>query len=167
MTTTFLPSIHNAPVVAPQAEPDKARQVFDLMRQHELQGRNGMVWNDMLAAAARLKVERQAVEGWTGHVDPNGFGPNHLVRSLGYRLPDFYSTDDAANNCESLLHNGNGEVDRAWNSWMNSEFHRVHILGLDAFFAGQVHCGIAYTFLADSPKRHYWAVLTCHQEAAK
>lgn len=145
--TTYLPFATKANPVSSQSNSDKARAIFD-----------------RLAYAAQDKCETQAHEGWTGHTDPSGAGPNKMVRAWGYHLPAWYSQEDDANNIESLLHNGNGSVEGAWNSWMDSEGHRVHLLGLDPFYAAQVNVGIGYYYLATSPKRHYWCVLTCPRE---
>lgn len=163
---TRLPSIHNGPTIAPQAEPDKAREVYLRMNSHPEQRRKLLVWHDLLAKIAESRCIDQARNGWTGHVDPDGHGPNFTVRAWGYRLPSSYPGDDAANNIESTLHGGNGDVERAWNSWMGSEHHRVHILALDDFFKGQINVGIGYYFLDLSAYNHYFCILTCHPEEA-
>lgn len=164
---TFLPSIHNGPTVPVQGEADdRARAIFELMSHHQDQGREfkAMVWDEKLAYIARIRCFTQAKFGWDGHVDPKGKGPNWWVRNAGYPLPDDYDQADDANNIESLAHNGNGTPEQVWKSWMQSNGHRVHILGANDFYSGQTQVGVGYYFLESSTKKHYWCVLTCHPE---
>lgn len=102
----YLPFIGSKPAFAPQGEPDKARQVYERMKAHEQQGRKGMAWNQLLANVASAKCMDMATRGYTGHVNPDGMGPNKMVRAWGYGLPSWYSQADDANNIESLAHGG-------------------------------------------------------------
>lgn len=143
---------------------DKGRAVFEAMRTHPRQERKRMVWDDTLARVAAEKVRRQAHEGWAWHVDPQGYGPNYYVRKAGYRLPDYYSKADDANNIESIAHWGDGTVPNVWAAWMASAGHKQHVLGLLSFYAAQTHVGCAYYYLATSDKKHYWAIISCPPE---
>ena len=125
-----------------------------------------MAWDDKLAKAAADKCLRQAHEGWSGHVDPQGRGPNDMVRAYDYLLPDWYG-DGASNNIESLSHNGDGRPDAMWQGLLDSPGHRIHVLGLDEFYAAQTHVGVGYCHLAASPKRHYWCILSAPPEGTQ
>ena len=158
---TRLPTVYGN-ALAGQAD-DRARMVFDLMQAHTQQGRKVMVWDDALAAIAQTKNMRQAHEGWTGHVDPQGHGPNAMLRAAGYPLPDWYSHDARANNVESLGRGGNGgDVMQMWHTFMSSSAHAAHLLATYSFYAAQTQVGVAYYHLEDSESVHWWCVLSSH-----
>lgn len=166
---TYMPSISSGPTPIEQpggqSGEGNARAIFELIRQHPDQGRDRdkMVWHDTLAWVAEQRCKRQAEQGWTGHIDPWGYGPNWYVRDAGIKLPDGYGTDDDANNIESVSHNGDGSVQGqggTWDAWMRSPGHRIHLLGEEPTFAAQVLVGVGYYYLKTSAKRHYWCVLT-------
>ena len=159
-STLYLPSVHGGPNVAGTGEKDKARAIFARMQTHPEQGRKGMVWDDQLATIAQGKCKTMAHEGWVGHTDPQGHGPNWLVRACGYVLPDGYDKEADANNIESLGYGGTGTVIQMWDTFMRSSAHRTHILGLLAYFAQQTHVGIGYCGLESSEQKHYWCVLS-------
>jgi uncharacterized protein YkwD len=152
---TYAPVIKGNAAVHPV---DKAQRIFELMRAHPEQGRVGMVWDATLALCAQAKCQIQAQGGWTGHVDPDGHGPNWFVRRMAYPLPDWYSDTDAANNIESLSHGGDGTPEQTFEGLLNSPLHRIHLLGLDAFYAAQTQVGVGY--FAGGEKRFYWCVLS-------
>jgi uncharacterized protein YkwD len=165
--STFLVSIHNGPTVPEPVTPatppiDKARAIFELMRNHREQGRNkrDMVWQRNLVGCAQNKCERQAIGGWDGHIDPQGYGMNWQVTKWGLKLPGGYSRADDANNIESLAHYGDGSVEGVWEGWMASPGHRAHILGENSFYASQIYVGVGYYYLESSEKKHYWCVLS-------
>lgn len=163
MPVTFLPTIANESPPAPQAEPDKARQVYELMKAHPEQRRTALLWNDKLAFIALDKCRAQAHGNWTGHVDPDGHGPNWWTRQLGYSLPDSYGKGDADNWIESLLHGGQGNVESVWQTWMDSPGHRDHILGTGKYgdiYSAQICVGIAHYYLDSSRFNHYFAIIS-------
>jgi uncharacterized protein YkwD len=155
----YMPAVYAATPVVGQGE-GVAWQVFEMMRDHPEQGRNPMVWDELLARAANDRVYLQAVEGWTGHLSPDGIGPNFWVETYGYELPEWYSGYADANNIESLAHNGDGTAEGIFNAWLDSFEHRGHILGLDPFYAAQTHVGVGYYGDPNSEKKHYWCVLS-------
>lgn len=163
MIKTFLPSIHTATVIEAQGEPDKAFAIYECMVNHPEQRRDELIWNQQLADIAHLRVMSQALQGWDGHVDPNGNGPNNYCRRLGYRLPGWYPDGDA-NNIESLCHGGMGKVEGAWAAWMGSPHHKTHILALDNFYAAQTQIGVGFYALPTSVKKFYWAIISCPPE---
>lgn len=165
--TVHLPSIANESPPAPQAAPDKARAVFEKMMAHPEQRRKVLLWDELLAHVAMERCESQAHRGYTGHVDPDGYGPNWWVRAWGYRLPDNYGKGDADNWVESLLHGGQGNVESVWATWMGSPGHRDHILGIGEYsgiYSAQVCVGIAHYFLDSSEYNHYFAIISAPPE---
>lgn len=164
----YLPSVmaHSLPV-APVGEPlSVEKQIYLMMALHPYQGRKGMQWHDKLALIAYWHCYAQAHRGFSGHVDPDGIGPNYRVRFAGYKLPEWYNQDKSANNIESLSHNGSGRPDEMWNGLLNSEAHRIHVLGLNNFYAQQVCVGVGYYHLEGSAKTHYWCVLSAPVEGS-
>lgn len=164
----YLPQVYVEMTVALQGEQfmTKAEQIFHMMILHPEQGRKELEWHPLLAEVARDKCYYQAHQGWSGHVDPEGYGPNYWVREYGYRLPDWWleREEPDSNYIESLQHNGDGDVSDAWAGWMHSDGHRIHILGLNSFYAEQTQVGVGYYYLESSEKRHYWAVITAPKE---
>ena len=147
---TFLPSIN--------AEIDRARAIFALIKNDPAQGRAQCIWNEVLADVAEARILSMAKDGWHGHTDPQGRGANWWARSFGYVLPDWYG--DESNNIESLNRGGWGNVDNAMKSWLGSPAHARHILGQGDFFAAQIHIGVAYLHDEASESKHYWCVLS-------
>jgi uncharacterized protein YkwD len=123
------------------------------------QGRPSLTCQPILAGVARARAEDLARRGYFSHTNPEGLGPNYLVRQAGYILPAFYPTAPDANSIESLGA-GAATPEAAWRNWMNSPPHRAHILGLQPFYAEQVELGIGHAFEPNSQYRHYWAVIT-------
>lgn len=155
--TTFLPSIHNESPPAPQAAPDKARELFDIAATDPEQGRTVMAWNELLAAVARAYAERLAREDFFSHVDPSGFGPDWRVRQAGYALP--YPVRPADINHVESITAWYDTAQGAFNRWMETG-HRVHILALNDFFRVQSEVGIGHFFLEASEWGHYWVFLS-------
>ena len=93
------------------------------------------------------------------HVNPDGQGPNYLVRSAGYQLPSEYSTEVNGNNIESIGA-GAGDADGMWNAWMASNKHVTHILGKTSFFAEQIDYGIGFAQVPGSPYQYYWVFIS-------
>jgi uncharacterized protein YkwD len=85
-------------------------------------------------------------------------GTNTLVELAGYRLPSIYDHARGGNNIESAGV-GHATAEAAWRTWMRSERHRRHLLGLTPFFAEQTEYGIGYVRVPGDPRGHYWVVL--------
>lgn len=165
MHETFLPSIRNEAAVGGQGDHDaQEMEIYQRMQAHPEQRRPTLTWHATLTAVARAYCERMAREGFTGHADPQGKGPNHRVRAAGYKLPAHYGTKDSSNNIESLLWGGDGGIQQVWDAWMGSEHHRTHLLGHTDFYRGQVNIGIGHAHVPGSRWLHYYAVLTAHAE---
>jgi hypothetical protein len=93
------------------------------------------------------------------HINPDGNGPNWLVRQAGYTLPDYYDQSAGGNNIESI-NAGRASAGDTWNSWMDSSPHRQHLLGENSFYAAQTSVGVGFVADPDSEWRYYWVVFT-------
>lgn len=94
-----------------------------------------------------------------GHVNPDGLGPNALVRAVGYPLPSHYSTAAAGNNVESISA-GYADAGAAWSGWMGSSAHKTHLLATDSFYQDQTTFGVGYFYDAAAPYGRYYVVIT-------
>lgn len=112
-----------------------------------------------LVAVARARAADMARRNYVAHVNPDGNGPNYLVRATGYVLPAWWGTDRAANYIESLGV-GYTSASGAWTALMASPQHRTHLLALDAFYRDQTSFGVGHYYDASSPYRHYWVIIT-------
>lgn len=135
------------------------RRMAQAMFTHPQQGRIEMRCNAILTRVAKAKAGDMASRNYVDHLSPEGIGPNLLVLQAGFELPSLYSREPAANNIESLAA-GLAQVEATWESWVNTQSHRPHILGLTDFFANQLEYGIAYVYDPQSKYLHYWVVLT-------
>src|SRR6185369_16155823 len=54
--------------------------------------RSQMHPDDRLTQVARARAMDMAKRNYFDHVNPDGNGPNYLVRQTGYQLPSFWST---------------------------------------------------------------------------
>jgi len=152
----YLPLVIKGSACAPNAQ---EQQIALYMIEHPDQKRLSLTCHPILARVARERAEDMARRGYFSHVNPDGFGPNYLVRQAGYVLPSFYSTAPDANNIESIAA-GYPTAEAVWQSWMSSYAHARHLLGLDPFYAEQIEYGIGYTYDPASPFGHYWVVIT-------
>ncbi len=134
-------------------------RIAQLMSSSPEQQRPSVTCNATLAQVARERAGDMARRGYFSHVNPDGFGPNYLVTQAGYVLPAYYDPAPTGNSIESIAA-GYGTPDAAWQGWMQSSFHRTHLLGLSAFFAEQIEYGIGYAYDPASPDDHYWVVIT-------
>jgi uncharacterized protein YkwD len=134
------------------------------MMTHVGQARAQLVCDPILAQVARARAADMAQRAYFSHVNPDGYGPNYLVKQAGYVLPDWYNPAPSANNIESIAA-GYTTVAEAWSGWMSSEGHSRHLLAshdgspLD-FYRQQEAFGIGYWYSPDAPYRHYYVVLT-------
>lgn len=139
------------------------QQIAERMRADPEQRRPSLTCHVILAQVARARAQDMADREYFDHVNPDGFGPNYLVRQAGYVLPTWYGNEPDDNNIESIA-GGTSTVEATWNLWMGSPGHRTHLLGLNSFWAEQIEYGIGYVFKADSPFGYYWVVITAKQE---
>lgn len=165
MTVLYLPQVGNGPTeIVGVGESDKAFSFFERMATDPRQGRVVCTWNGKLAAVAVARVTSMARDGWFGHVDPGGRGPNFAVRAAGYKLPASYGMVPDANNIESIACGGTGALDQIWNGFLNSPTHRRHILGESKFFKAQTQIGVGFVQDEQSKSKFYWSVLSAPVE---
>lgn len=133
--------------------------VAEMMEADAGQQRVNPVCDPILAQVARARARDMAMRDYFSHTNPDGDGPNLLVRRAGYLLPDWYGDDQDANNIESIS-GGRPTANDAWQAWLNSTSHHSHVLGTQPFYAEQEAYGIGYYFNPDSRYHHYWVFLS-------
>ena len=121
--------------------------------------RSRMHVDPILSAVARARAEDMAKRRYVAHVNPDGFGPNALVRAAGYALPSFWGGGRSQNFIESIGA-GQATAELAWEGWMRSSPHRTHLLASASFYRDQTNFGIGSYADPSSPFRKYWVVIT-------
>ena len=144
---------------SPCALNEQEAAVAELMENDPGQRRNNPICDPILAQVARARARDMALRGYFSHTNPDGKGPNILVREAGYPLPDWYNDARNANNIESIG-GGHTSPDAVWQGWLDSQLHRTHVLGTESFYADQEAYGVGYYFNPDSPSKHYWVFLS-------
>jgi cysteine-rich secretory family protein len=162
MSRLYLSSVKNESGVEGQSDIFSfvETKLIMLLRDHPDQKRIDIYANFTLMKVAKDYARRMADERFEGHQDPNGFGPNHRVREAGYPLPDYYGKEPGSNNIESLQWGGDGDPEHAWAAWLTSERHKIHLLGLNAFYASQNCIGMGYWYDPNSIHKHYYCFLS-------
>lgn len=117
----------------------------------DIEKKPALKWNDTLAKVAQAKAEDMIKQNYFGHVDPRGRGINIMITNAGYKLADTWTSNIANNYFESIaagesnvkasivqliFDNGIMPHDKAG--------HRVHLLGLNDFYADLKDIGIGY-----------------------
>jgi len=134
-----------------------ARMFVGDRSQHRTQ--SAMELDPILTAVARARAEDMARRRYFSHVNPEGLGPNSLLRSAGYPLPAFWSGSRSSNFVESIGA-GYATAGEAWQAWMNSRSHRTHLLALNSFYRDQTSFGIGSYSDPSSPYGRYWVIIT-------
>lgn len=128
-------------------------------------------WNQILAGVAQRKAQDMANRNYFAHVTPEGYGINYFIQKAGYKLPNEW-TDNIANNfCESIsagtdtpkegiinLINDGGYADHKMAG------HRLHLLGIDEFYAKAYDIGIGWGYNPNSTYKYYLVVITARHE---
>ena len=125
--------------------------------QHRARGE--MELDPILTAVARARAEDLATRRYFSHVNPDGHGPNHLIRAAGYELPPSWGMN-RTDNCVESIGAGYGTAEDAWAGWMKSSSHRGHLLALQSFYRNQTSYGVGFYSEPGSPHRTYWVILT-------
>jgi uncharacterized protein YkwD len=161
---TYIPLLAN-PIANPTACSLNAQEqaVASLAINHPDQGRKTLDCHPILARVARERALDMGKRGYFSHTNPDGYGPNYLVRQAGYQLPSWWSSEPTTNYIESIA-GGYPTPEAAWQAWLNSPGHRRHVLGENEFWAEQTNYGIGYAYVAGSPYRHYWVFITAPPE---
>ncbi|MEA3212623.1 MAG: hypothetical protein QOE70_5680 [Chthoniobacter sp.] len=135
------------------------QQIVTLLTNAGGQHRPFVQVDPILSQVARARAMDLAKRHYFAHVNPDGHGPNYLVRQAGYALPEGYDTSATGNNIESAAA-GDTTASATWNGWMGSPPHKKHLLAEDAFYAEQTSIGVGYYFDPNSDYQYYWVVLT-------
>jgi len=157
----YLPVVANEPIGCRFNQPEKA--LATLLTSDPHQQRTAVVCNPILAEVARQRAEDMANRDYFSHTNPDGVGPNYLVRAAGYPLPDYYNQKLSANNVESITA-GHATAAEAWTAFLQSQQHRNHLLGENSFYADQHEFGIGYAERKASDYQYYWVVITAESE---
>jgi len=137
--------------------------VASLAINHPDQGRKTLDCHPILAQVARERALDMGTRRYFSHTNPDGYGPNYLVRQAGYQLPSWWPTEPTENYIESIA-GGYPTPEAAWQAWLDSPGHQRHVLGENEFWAEQTNYGIGYAYVAGSPYRHYWVFITAPPE---
>lgn len=156
----FIPLVVNPASCSLNAQ---EQAVASLAINHPDQGRKTLDCHPILAQVARERALDMGERSYFSHTNPDGYGPNYLVRQAGYQLPSWWSSDPTANYIESIA-GGYPTAETAWQAWLDSPGHRRHVLGENEFWAEQTNYGIGYAYVAGSPYRHYWVFITAPPE---
>lgn len=150
--------------VAPQASAlvsltSEEAEIVDLMMNSAGQGRVGIQLDPILTRVARERAADMAARNYFSHTNPDGNGPNYLVKQAGYTLPNWWDSSRSANNIESISA-GYETAAAAWQAWMQSLPHKTHLLALDDFYGNQTSCGVGVVHDPLSTYKVYWVVIT-------
>lgn len=162
---TFLPRIHSDNITAQSDSGLNVQEaaLYELVASHPGQQRKFFNLHQTLCKVARAKAHDIAERDYEGHVDPDGVGPNRLVKNAGYKLPGWWGDKKDSNFIESLTA-GNLTAADAWNSWLGSPSHRMHVLGEGAFYSAQFNVGVGFAEVEDSRWGRYWIFLSAPEE---
>lgn len=115
-----------------------------------------------LSAVARARAFDMAERGYFAHVTPEGEGANRIVSRAGYALPDYYGTQESANNIE-VIASGEATAEEAWQLWMDSSRHKAQVLGTKAFYREQSDYGVGFAEVKGSRYRFYWVLISARR----
>jgi hypothetical protein len=118
-----------------------------------------IVIDPILTSVARARAKDLADRHYFSHVNPDGEGPNYLVEKAGYKLPDYWGDDKAANYVESIAA-GQSTASATWSDWMGSAPHKKHLMAEDDFYAKQTSVGVGYYADPNSEYMYYWVVIS-------
>ncbi|MBR6103822.1 MAG: CAP domain-containing protein [Paludibacteraceae bacterium] len=134
---------------------------FDLS---EVQARDSLNWDTILAAVAQTKANDMANRNYFGHVNPEGYGINFYIVDAGYKLEKDWLDNRRDNNFESLAagyKSGKDAVigmvnDDGIPTGEEGSGHRMHLLGIDDWHKKMKDIGIGHAYNPDSNYKHYW-----------
>jgi hypothetical protein len=148
----------SAAIAAPLAgeEQELANRLVADRGQHRDKSR--MTLDPILTSVARARAQDMATRRYFSHVNPDGLGPNFLVRAAGYALPSGWS--GRSGNFIESIGAGQSTAGEAWEAWMRSPMHRTHLLAQGSFYRNQTNFGIGSYSDPSSPFRRYWVIIT-------
>lgn len=132
-----------------------------------VQPRPPLAVNNNLTGSSRFHADEMADNNYFGHTSQvTGDQPNKMARDHGYPLP--ISLDDNANNIESIAAGNNLDVLAALkllieDAGVDPPGHRIHLLGINDFFARHREIGVGVAFNAASDFDNYFAIHTAFE----
>lgn len=158
----YLPLLHTSPEVEATDACGLSEQgalLLTLLQTDPKQQRPLLRCNAILTRVAQVRALDMAQRRYFSHVNPDGFGPNYLVRMAGYTLPATYGATLTSNNIESIGA-GAGDAEQMWHAWLQSTKHSTHLLGANSFYAEQSDYGIGFVQVPGSPYQFYWVFIS-------
>jgi uncharacterized protein YkwD len=158
----YLPLLRTGPEVGATGDCGQSGQaayLSVLVQTHPDQQRPSLRCNAILTSVAQARALDMAQRRYFSHVNPDGFGPNYLVRVAGYSLPATYGATLISNNIESIGA-GVGDAEQMWQAWLQSQKHSTHLLGATSFYAEQSDYGIGFVQVPGSPYQFYWVFIS-------
>lgn len=135
--------------------------LFELIKDHPNQNRTTMKLDPILCKVARARAKDLARRAYFDHVNPDGVGPNFLVKKAGFFLPSFYDPARDANNIESIAaRSPRGSAQQGLTQWLNSVPHKRHILAEIAFNKAQTAIGVGIFNSTTAPFDTYYVFLS-------
>ena len=129
------------------------------------QQRDAMTLDPILCIVARKHAADMAKRNYFAHTNPDGQGPNFLIRRAGYILPSYYDNSRAGNNIESIGMS-TGSPQSVLSPWLRSSSHRPHILGELDFYQQQSSIGIGVYRSPVAPHYRYYVFLSAPPNAS-
>lgn len=111
----------------------------------------------ILCVVARQRALDMARRDYFNHVNPDGHGPDYLVRKAGYILP--YKGTRTSNHIESIALAPAG-AQRVLNLWKDHAPHADHILGRNSQFVKQTRIGVGIVQSKKNPQLYYFVFLS-------
>ncbi len=129
------------------------------------QRRTTVKLDPILCIVARKRAADMAKRNYFSHTNPDGQGPNFLVRRAGYALPYYYDSSRAGNNLESIGMS-TGRPQEMVSLWLKSSGHRVHVLGEIDFYQQQSSVDVGVFRSPKAPHYKYYVFLSAPPNAA-
>ena len=139
--------------------------LFKRISSSSVQQRVSITLDPILCLVARQRAADMAKRNYFSHTNPDGDGPNFLVRREGYVLPTYYDASRSGNNIESLGM-GTGGAGEIFSLWLGSAAHRTHVLGEAAFYREQRSIGVGVFRSSRPPFYKYFVMLSAPPTSA-
>ena len=133
--------------------------LFKRLAANSQQQREAMALDPILCMVARKHATDMAKRNYFGHTNPDGQGPNYLVRRAGYVLPSYYDSSRSGNNIESIG-KSTGSPRSVISLWLRSSGHRPHIVGELDFYQQQSAIGVGVYRSPTPPHYRYYVFLS-------
>ena len=140
-------------------------ELFEIIKNHEIQRRTTMQLDPRLCAIAREHCEEMKELGFFAHQHPNsGKNANDRLADIGYPLPSWYEAGQ--NYIESLRIDTVENASAAAEAWFGSSIHKTHVYGLQnvdgaEFYRDQILIGVAYVEKT-AGQDGYYAFISAH-----